>query len=241
MKYVWNRTCCDVSETEVCMISGWKPIQLAAGLMCLAGTLTLRGGSSKPTFSRHEKAYYLSQNQIDFVRPGIVFKIMKAQVATGGIISATFRIADPQGLPLDLNGVTTPGPVNVGMTLATIYNDHVSEEYTSHITQTVTDPKTGNTATQGTLDSGGTFQQIGAGLYTYTFKTKLPDFDPTATHSIGGQAERDLTEFNLGTQGIDDVYTFVPNGSPVTLIREVVGTPACNQCHDRLAMHGGAR
>jgi OmcA/MtrC family decaheme c-type cytochrome len=77
--------------------------------------------------------------------------------------------------------------------------------------------------------------------YTYTFKTKVPNFDPTATHSIGGQAERDLTEFNLGTQGIDDVYTWVPNGSPVTLVREVVGTPACNQCHNPLSMHGGAR
>ena len=213
------------------MIFRSKLLHLAAGLMCVTGTLTLRGGSSKPTFSRHEKAYYLPQNQIDFVRPGILFKITKAQVAKDGTISATFQITDPQGLPLDLNGVTTPGPVKVGMTLATIYNDHVSEEYTNHILQTVTDPKTGNTAQQATLDRGGAFQQIGEGLYTYTFKTKVPNFDPTATHSVGGQAERDLSQFNLGVQGIDDVYTFVPNGSPVTAIRDVVGTPACNQCH----------
>jgi OmcA/MtrC family decaheme c-type cytochrome len=211
-----------------------------AGLMGLSGALTLTGGS-KPAFNRHQKAYYLPQDQIDFVRPGILFKITQARIAPDGTISATFQITDPQGLSLDLNGVTTPGPVKVGMTLATIYNDHVSEEYTNHILQTVTDPKTGNTATQATLDSGGTFQQFGAGLYTYTFKTKVPKFDPTATHSIGGQAERDLSEFNLGIQGIDDVYTFVPNGSPVTLVREVVGTPACNQCHNPLAMHGGAR
>src|SRR5260370_35034948 len=107
--------------------------------------------------------------------------------------------------------------------------------------ETGTDPKTGNTATQAALDSGGTFQQVGPGLYTYTFKTKIPNFDPTATHSIGGQAERDLTQFNLGTQGIDDVYTFVPNGDPVTMVRDVAGTLACNQCHNPLAMHGGAR
>ena len=110
------------------MIFRSKLLHLAAGLMCLAGTLTLRGGSSKSTYSRHEKAYYLPQNQIDSIRPGIVFKITKAQIATDGTITATFQIADPQGLPLDLNGVTTPGPVKVGMTLATIYNDHVSEE-----------------------------------------------------------------------------------------------------------------
>lgn len=213
---------------------------ILAGLIGLSGALTLTG-SSRPPFNRHQKAYYLSQDQIASIRPGIVFNITQAKIATDGTISATFHITDPQGLPLDLNGVTTPGPVKVSMTLATIFNDHVSEEYTNHILQTVTDPKTGNTATQATLDGGGTFQQVGAGLYTYTFKTKIPNFDPTATHSIGGQAERDLSAFNLGVQGIDDVYTFVPNGSPVTEIRDVVATAACNQCHDKLAMHGGAR
>ncbi len=211
-----------------------------ASLIGLAGALSMTGGL-KPAFNRHQKAFYLPQSQAAFVRPGIVFKITQGKVEPDGTIVATFQITDPQGLPLDLNGVSTPGPVRVGMTLATIYNDHVSEEYTNHILQTVTDPKTGNTATQAGLDNGGTFQQIGAGLYTYTFKTKVPNFDPTATHSIGGQAERDLSQFNLGVQGIDDVYTFVPNGSPVTEIREVVGTAACNQCHDPLAMHGGAR
>lgn len=226
---------------EALMTSKSKLLYPAAGLVSPAGTLTIQGGSSKPIFSRRDKAYYLSQSQIDFVRPGIIFKIIKAQIATDGTISATFQITDPQGLPLDLNGMTTPGPVTVGMTLATIYNDHVSEEYTNHILQTVTDPKTGNTATHATLDSGGSFQQLGAGLYTYAFNTKVPNLDPTATHSVGGQAERDLSEFNLGIQGIDDVYTFVPNGDPVTEVREVVGTAGCNQCHDPLAMHGGAR
>ncbi len=37
------------------------------------------------------------------------------------------------------------------------------------------------------------------------------------------------------------MYTFVPNGSPVTTVRDVVGTAACNQCHDPLKAHGGAR
>lgn len=213
---------------------------LLAGLIGLGGALTLTGGS-RPRFTPHDKAYYLPQNQIDFIRPGIVFKITQAKIASDGTITAAFKITDPDGLPLDLNGVATPGPVKVGMTLATIYNDHVSEEYTNHVTQTVTDPKTGNTATQGTLDSGGAFQQNGDGLYSYTFSTKIPNFDPTATHSVGGQAERDLTAFKLGVQGIDDVYTWVPNGDPVTAVREVVGASACNQCHNTLATHGGAR
>ena len=175
-----------------------------AGFIALGGALSLTG-SSKSTYNRHQKAYYLPQDLVYFIRPGILFKITKAQIVSDGTVSATFQITDPQGLPLDLNGMTTPGPVKVGMTLATIYNDGVSEQYTNHVTKVVTDPTTGNTATQGTLDSGGTFQMIGAGVYSYTFKTKVPGFDPTATHSVGGQAERDLTEFGLGIQGIDDV------------------------------------
>ncbi len=216
-----------------------KFVILLCGMIGL-GSLALMGGS-KPAFSRHLKTDYLPPTQVEFIRPGIVFHITQAQIAQDGTVSATFQITDPKGLPLDMDGVATPGPIKVGMTLATIYNDHVSEEYTNHILQTVTDPKTGNTAQQSSLDTGGTFLKVSPGIYTYTFKTKIPGFDPTATHSIGGQAERDLSEFDLGVQGIDDVYTWVPNGSPVTEIREVVGTPACNQCHDKLAVHGGAR
>jgi len=36
-------------------------------------------------------------------------------------------------------------------------------------------------------------------------------------------------------------YDFVPSGAPVTQVRDVVATAACNQCHDPLAAHGGLR
>lgn len=213
---------------------------ILACLIGVGGALALTG-VSRPAIKPLQTSKYSLQRQSSSIRSGIVFKITQAQIASDGTITATFQITDPQGVPLDLDGAAAPGPVTVGMTLATIYNDHISEQYINHVTQTVTDPATGNTATQGALDSGGTFQPLGGGLYTYTLNTKIPDFDPTATHSIGGQAERDLTEFDLGVQGIDDVYSWVPDGSPVTAVREVVGTPACNQCHNPLAMHGGAR
>ena len=140
------------------------------GLVGIGGALALPG-SSRLKFTKHDKSYYSPQDQIDFVRPGIVFKINQAQVAPDGTVSATFSITDPQGLPLDLNGATTPGPVKVGMTLATIYNDGVSEQYTPHITKVVADSTSGRTGTQGALDEGGTFRQVGPGLYTYTFAT----------------------------------------------------------------------
>src|SRR6516164_8298326 len=113
------------------MRSSTTVIPLAVGLACIAAALTLNGDPLKSRFSRHQKAYYLPQDQINFVRPGIVFKIAGVQIASDGTITATFQINDPQGLPLDMNGVNAPGPVKVGMTLATIYNDGVSEQYES--------------------------------------------------------------------------------------------------------------
>src|SRR5262249_11894753 len=74
------------------------------------------------------------------------------------------------------------------------------------------------------------------------FNTKAPSsIDRNATHSVGVYSNRNLTEFDLGTQFSDDVFTFVPNGSAVKVTRDVVKTASCNQCHDPLAAHGGSR
>lgn len=98
------------------------------------------------------------------------------------------------------------------------------------------------TAVQAAYDKGGTFTPGVAGQYTYTFATKAPaGFDATATHTIGIYAERDLSAYGLGVPGIDDVFTFVPNGSKVTHVRDIVISATCNHCHDRLSGHGGSR
>ena len=43
----------------------------------LAGAVGLQS-AGKYTFSKHEKAYYADANVIDFVRPGLVFKVASA-------------------------------------------------------------------------------------------------------------------------------------------------------------------
>src|SRR5436305_1065200 len=221
------------------MVPKGRFVRLLAGLVILAGTLTLTG-ESKKVFTRHDKAFYLSPEQVQFVRPGIVFKITGAQIASDGTMTATFKVTDPMGLPLDLAGVTTPGPISVRLTAA--YIPKGEEQYVNYVTRVQKSSITGNSATQPTLDSGGTFQQTGDGTYTYTFKIKAPaGFDGTATHTFAGQAERDLSQFHLGTQGTDSVFTFRPDGAKVTVVRDVVATTACNQCHNPLSAHGGAR
>jgi hypothetical protein len=177
---------------------------------------------------------------VDFVRPGLVAKIAAASIAQDGTIQVQFTLTDPEGLPLDRTGITTPGAVSTSFVAA--FLPQGQNDYTSYITKTATSTTTGVTVQQPTSDSGGTYAQTGNGQYTYTFHTKAPTgFDPTATNTIGLWASRDLTEFDLGTNSDDDVFSFVPNGSAVTVVHDEIRTITCNKCHDPLEVHGGSR
>ena len=94
---------------------------------------------------------------------------------------------------------------------------------------------------QATSDSGGTYTQVADGEYVYTYGTKIPtNFDATATHRVGIYGNRNLTEFDLGTNYDDETFTWVPaGGKPAP--RDVIRTASCNKCHDQLAFHGGSR
>jgi OmcA/MtrC family decaheme c-type cytochrome len=202
--------------------------------------LSLIGASKKHQYSQREKAFFADAATVEFVRPGLVFKITSAQIASDGTIAATISITDPAGLPLDRAGVTTPGAVSISMVAATIPNGQ--EQYISYVTRAQKSPITGNSAIQAAADSGGTFTSISDGVYKYTFGTKAPSgFDATATHAIGAYGSRDLTLFNLGTNYASTTFNFVPNGAAVAATRDVVHTTGCNTCHDQLSAHGGSR
>src|SRR6266540_5448240 len=68
-----------------------------------------------PGFSKHDKMAYADQTLVNFIRPGVVVKIVSANIAKDGTITARFTITDPKGLPLDRDGITTPGPVSTSL------------------------------------------------------------------------------------------------------------------------------
>ena len=193
-----------------------------------------------PRFTKRDKAYYADPEVVNFVRPGLVVKILSATIAQDGTLSARFTVQDPQGLALDRTGVNTPGAVSLSFIAAAIPAGQT--QYKAYTTRVQTSPITKVSATQAGTDAGGSYTQNGDGDYTYKFGTKIPaGYDATATHAVGVYATRDLSAFNMGTQYSNNVYNFVPNGSKVTVVRDVVPTAACNQCHDPLSAHGGAR
>lgn len=200
------------------------------------------GGDTKQgvQFNKHELSYYLDQSQVNFVRPGLTFTIKGVNITGDNRIVVTFLITDPKGLPLDRLGVTTPGVVSTSFIAAYIPKNQ--SQYTAYTTRVQTSPINGDKAVQAGTDSGGTYAQVGDGLYTYTFKTALPpNFDRTVTHTVALYGSRDLNEFDLGIQYDNKTFDWVPNGTPVTAVRDVVLTETCNHCHDPLALHGGSR
>jgi OmcA/MtrC family decaheme c-type cytochrome len=210
-----------------------------AALIVLLGAAIL-SSAPRPRFTPRDKAYYKDAAIVNFVRPGLVVKITSASIAQDGTISTRFTVQDPQGLPLDRAGITTPGAVALSFIAATIPSGQT--QYLAYTTRVQTSPITKVSATQAGTDAGGTFAQNGDGDYTYTFRTKAPaNADRGATHAIGIYASRNLTDFDMGTQYSNVVFNFVPNGAPVTVIRDVVETASCNQCHNPLSAHGGAR
>ncbi len=207
---------------------------LLAGLLLASLYLVSADG---PEYTTDQKAYYADAAQVAFVRPGLVFKIVSATIGSDGTVQARFTVTDPKGLPLDRTGVYTPGTVSSSFILATIPKGQT--QYISYKTSLVASSITGKSAIQAGADSGGTYTQNAIGDYTYTFKTKLPSgYDVTATHTIGLYGNRNLTEFDLGTNLADTTYNWVPDGSPVTVTRDVIKTLSCNKCHQDLSAHG---
>ena len=186
-----------------------------------------------------DKASFAAPALVEFVRPGLAVQITASGIASDGTITANFTVTDSKGLPLDIQGVTTPGAVNTSFVAA--YIPRGGHDWVTLTSRVQNSPITGNSATQPAADSGGTTAANGD-TYTYTFHTRAPaGFDSAQTVRIGVYASRDLSDFGLDTNYADNVFTFVPNGSAITDTHDVVATANCNRCHDPLAAHGGSR
>ena len=198
------------------------------------------GSAPKRPYSPHERAFYADDATVQFVRPGLTITINSAGIASDGTISAVYTVTDPSGLPLDSSGINTPGTISLSFVAAVLPKGQ--EDYTAYTTRTATGTVIASTQQPG-ADSGGVSATTGTpGQYQYTFHTKAPSgFDATATHTIGIYGSRNLTVYNLGTNYASATFNFVPNGSQVSHVHDIIKTASCDNCHDQLSAHGGSR
>ena len=230
----------------------WKLLYAFLVLIPVASGIIIAQDGIKPTYRATEKAFYLTDADRAFIRPGLNLAIQNVAY-NGTRVTVRFRITDNAGQGLDRLGIQSPGPISTSFVLARIKpgDTQYTNYFTNHVT-VATVPAACSTCTAGGTtdqpgtDSGGTYADLGNGVYTYTFGKQLPaNYEADSTNTLGMYARRDLSAFGfpLNSSGTvaNAVTDFVPSGGPVTQIRDVVRTANCNQCHDPLAAHGGAR
>jgi OmcA/MtrC family decaheme c-type cytochrome len=160
-------------------------------------------------------------------------KILGAQIDAAGKATVDFSLADANGVPLDRQGVFTPGAVAPRFVLAYL-NENAPGDPLQYTAYTV------NAASQASSDTGGTFTTVDlpGGLYRYEFKTAIKIANPDLTHTLGAWAGREVD----GTTYVANAnYDFVPSGAAVVTKRELLDQNACNACHGKLQAHGGQR
>lgn len=172
--------------------------------------------------------------------PGLHLDVMDVQIVDKKA-TVTFRITDGAGVPLDREGKLTEGAVSVRTSLSWL---DVSPEgdpgqYTAYTTTVQTTPD-GKSAVQAAADQGGTFTEVDFedGVYQYELKTEIEVKDPTKTHTLHVWATR---PFEGVVYPAEVVHHFLPGGGEPTVLRDIVRTDACNQCHGPLKGHEGAR
>jgi OmcA/MtrC family decaheme c-type cytochrome len=192
------------------------------------------------TYAATEVEYYLTDDQKEYVRPGLTVEIVDVEIPSDRRPVVELTFVDEMGLPLDREGRLTPGAISASFVLA--WYDGDARQYTAYTTRVQTSPITGDSAEQASSDSGGTWEDLEVGRARYTFGTQLPDgYDPTRTHTLYVYCSRNTSDIVGKNYYSDPSYDFRPDGGDVTEMWGSLETETCNTCHDPLALHGGSR
>ena len=132
---------------------------VSIAFLCSATNLAAKSDAvDNGNYTAKDSEFYLTPEQLLFIRPGLVMEITNVVIPADRQTEVTFTLADPAGLPLDRTGVYTPGPVSTSFIIANIPAGE--EAYYSYTKRIQTSPITGNSAEQGSTDSGGTYTEL---------------------------------------------------------------------------------
>jgi OmcA/MtrC family decaheme c-type cytochrome len=201
----------------------------------------------RPAYPPERLEAYLSEAMLAFIRPGLKIVVNSVTIGSDRKPVVDLTLTDDLDQPLDRLGKMTPGAIALSFVLS--WYDPTTQNYTSYITRIETagtgTPHPGATAVQAAADSGGTFADLETGHVRYTFGNALPaGFDVTKTHTLGIYSTRNTTDIAGKNYFANAEYDFRPDGNAVALTAkwdEIREATSCNNCHDPLSAHGGAR
>ena len=116
-----------------------------------------------------------------------------------------------------------------------------------------TGPGAGTTVLQATRENNGSLVDHQDGSYTYTFATDIANVNCPIAPADGGCVDVEGNVIDLSyqpslthrlviqTRGnlpkVNGIYTFRPDGAPITTSKEIVNIAKCNECHNELEAH----
>ena len=203
------------------MILKWS---ILIAIACLCGATNL---AAKPEvvdngfYTTKDLEYYLTADELYFIRPGLVIEILDVTIPADMQPEVTYTISDPRGLPLDHDGITTHGEVDMRFTLSNI---PMGEEQKIRLAYE-------------RIGRDGPLTMLAPGKYHYKFNAVIAS-DQETTHTLVLGGRRDLREFDLDRYADNDIESWVPTGMFDAVPRDVVTAPTCNRCHQELQEHG---
>lgn len=173
--------------------------------------------------------------------PGVNLSIEEIEVTDDHVATVEFKVSDDEGRPLDIDGKVSQGAISVSFVLSWLdeTDEGESDQYVAYTLREKEDPD-GGSETQSSTDSGGSYERIALGHYRYTLgsEIKINEKRSVLTHTLGLYATREVD----GTRFVaTELESWVPDGSEVSTVLDVVSDSACNSCHTRLEFHGGSR
>ncbi|MGZ8797312.1 MAG: hypothetical protein ACXW2F_08200, partial [Thermoanaerobaculia bacterium] len=176
---------------------------------------------STTRFVSTDLEYYLTTEDVTYVRPGLKIKVNSVTVGADKRPVVDFNLFDDLDQPLDRAGKVTPGVISLSWILAG-YNAE-ARHFTAWTTRTQTTPATsprpGVSAVQAGTDTAGAagYTDLEVGHYTYKFRQAIPaDASASQTQTIGLYSARNLNDI-LGKSYYANVeYDFRLDGATVT-------------------------
>ena len=230
----------------------WLPIIIAVLSLALAGCGS--DGSQGPPGSQGAPGPQGPPgNAISTEQDALQVAITSVTINSKPVVK--FVVADQDGLPVDSLSTSSARFILVKLVKESGQTPAHWQSYTNTTDSYPSSPK----MMQATTDSGGTLVYNGNGAYTYTFGTDpatatypatLDPTDPNyakAGLAVGYDASLvHRVSIQISGQGLpvtNASYDFIPAGGTVTdsLKRDIVKTASCNECHNKLALHGGGR